>query len=632
MRKNPIQITEGLQVRVENQLKPLLEGVPAGRADAIRRYIHESAKNQLLGSINESFSNPAPAGYLTTPGQINGVGNPMTPGFGNGVIGGTEGTADTFSALSNMPIAVKMLRSTRFLDIVRVRPINEPTGILRFEDLIYTDNGASVYGNAGTVNNPNPYGSYGKRDQGTLFYLNIKSQKAGKAGEDELRDLLRDLRKAVEEERVLYPTNAQLIAAKATAKTIIEVVTGKLYVRILGVGRFNSALLVQEMLDDSVAGQYTKELSLANLFGEFDGFYGADGKIDSTKVHAKKELTIAAKKMDAVGLANVAPIDDPVAGYSSNGRYVPSFRSGSVSVEGLDRGDAEMNTPRRLQSRYTSVAFSVKQIEQTVTVSLEEEEDMKHVIGGDIRKHKEERALALMALEIDTEGLERISQLGWRHAVEAFNSEDINLNVSFRAGATNTPAYYIANLTPGKWGSPETAVALPFVQDVLPTKTTPSMMESGVTLAARLKAVLLKVANTVRVRSKVSGEMFALMNHELVSLLQLVSQEPLMPVHNTISQGLPTADYVGECFGIKVYLDQSLAARDFRVTVGIKSEDDNVPGVIFCPYIMGSVRRNDYNNNGHGLNSLIRSRYAIVNYGFYPQNSYFTFVFDPGTN
>ena len=58
--------------------------------------------------------------------------------------------------------------------------------------------------------------------------------------------------------------------------------------------------------------------------------------------------------------------------------------------------------------------------------------------------------------------------------------------------------------------------------------------------------------------------------------------------------------------------------------MGIKSSNDKAPGVIFCPYIMGQVTRRDVTMTEE-LGSFIRSRYAIVNYGFYPQNSYFTF-------
>lgn len=630
--KRNLTINESVQKSINESLKPLLEGVSPARVEAIKKFAEANAHMVMSNRINESFSSPLTPSQFVNNTSVSGAGDIRVPSLGNGVTAGAKGTGDTFGALSNLPIATKILRSTRFLDLVNTRPVTEPAGFLRYQDIFYTETGSTPYGNAGTASNPNPYNSYGKRDQGTTFYLHFQSKTAGAAGEKEKSELLRNLRAAVAEERAQYPTDASLVAAKATAKTIIEIVPSKLYVRILGVGRYNNALIVQEIVDPSVAvaDAYTPELSLANIFGEFSGFYKADGLIDPTKLHATRDLTIATKTVEAVGINSVSAIDDPIAGYSSEGNFAPTYRDGAVVVRGRSRGAAEVATPRRLQAEYTSIAFKTKTITQAIQITMSEIEDYGGIYGNDIRKEREEMALNLMALEIDAEGLERLSQLGWLHAVQAFNSEDVNLNISFRAGATNTPALWVANLEPDMWDNPVQKVQLPYAQDTLPVKSAPQMLESGVTLAARLKVLLLRAVNLMRYRSKINdGEVFALMNADLVSLLVSTMNESLNPTPNNIQQKGATADYVGELWGIKIYRDQSLNLRDFRITMGIKSSNDKAPGVIFCPYIMGQVTRRDVTMTEE-LGSFIRSRYAIVNYGFYPQNSYFTFYFDPG--
>ena len=72
-----------------------------------------------------------------------------------------------------------------------------------------------------------------------------------------------------------------------------------------------------------------------------------------------------------------------------------------------------------------------------------------------------------------------------------------------------------------------------------------------------------------------------------------------------------------------VYVDPMMKYDDTRVLVGRKGEKDE-PGLNFCPYIMAeSVRMIAEGTAAPKV--VIKSRYALVETGFWPETQYLTF-------
>jgi hypothetical protein len=72
-----------------------------------------------------------------------------------------------------------------------------------------------------------------------------------------------------------------------------------------------------------------------------------------------------------------------------------------------------------------------------------------------------------------------------------------------------------------------------------------------------------------------------------------------------------------------VYVDPLMATYDTRVLVGRKG-DKQEPGVVMCPYVMAeSVRLIAEHTAAPKV--IIKSRYALVDLGFYPELNYVTF-------
>lgn len=63
--------------------------------------------------------------------------------------------------------------------------------------------------------------------------------------------------------------------------------------------------------------------------------------------------------------------------------------------------------------------------------------------------------------------------------------------------------------------------------------------------------------------------------------------------------------------------------QDTRVLVGRKGDKDE-PGVVFCPYIMAEKIQLIAEGTG-APKVLLKSRYALVDVGWYPQLNYLTF-------
>jgi hypothetical protein len=79
----------------------------------------------------------------------------------------------------------------------------------------------------------------------------------------------------------------------------------------------------------------------------------------------------------------------------------------------------------------------------------------------------------------------------------------------------------------------------------------------------------------------------------------------------------------GTIAGMTLYVDPLMATYDTRVLVGRKG-DKQEPGVVLCPYIMAeSVRLIAEHTAAPKV--LVKSRYALVDLGWYPEMNYVTF-------
>jgi hypothetical protein len=91
---------------------------------------------------------------------------------------------------------------------------------------------------------------------------------------------------------------------------------------------------------------------------------------------------------------------------------------------------------------------------------------------------------------------------------------------------------------------------------------------------------------------------------------------------NTVSQAAGSLYPIGSVAGVNIYVDPNMSWQDTRMVIGRKG-DANSPGLVFMPYLMAeSVQTIAEGTMAPKI--AVKSRYALVEAGFFPQIYYIT--------
>ena len=116
---------------------------------------------------------------------------------------------------------------------------------------------------------------------------------------------------------------------------------------------------------------------------------------------------------------------------------------------------------------------------------------------------------------------------------------------------------------------------------------------------------------------------FIVTNAKIATMLQSNAQYAFSPVANTLNQNNGSLYPVGTIMGMTLYVDPLMALYDTRILVGRKGGKEE-PGVVFAPYIMAeSVRLIAEHTAAPKV--IVKSRYSLVDCGWYPELNYITF-------
>ena len=141
--------------------------------------------------------------------------------------------------------------------------------------------------------------------------------------------------------------------------------------------------------------------------------------------------------------------------------------------------------------------------------------------------------------------------------------------------------------------------------------------ENRDTLIKRIFTNILAASNWIQQRGRYGAATFVVTNIRVASLLQSDAHYSFSPIENTVKQTAGQLYPIGTVCGLTVYVDPLMKANDTRVLVGRKGAKDE-PGVHFCPYVMAEVVR-IIAEGTMAPKLMIKSRYALVDAGFYPE-------------
>lgn len=368
--------------------------------------------------------------------------------------------------------------------------------------------------------------------------------------------------------------------------------------------------------------------------GEFLGFSRIDNGIIMKVVEAKN----GANETSIADIFEVK-VSGTIGSYAeiSEGNYVPQLVSGNADhVQGfgnffngsddpMTRAENETGVGNTIGARMFSKLVQMGAYEVTGTVTRQQLQDMP-LYGVDVVGKVLEAMQNEISQEINNRILDRVFKLGTTNAVNQKQYQGVDLNLFF-ADAGFVGPRYLKDFSAAKKFVDINGVNAAENWGVVKNATQNTAAENTHTLQRRIMSRILAAANLIANVSRWGRGQWVVTNTQILSALQDASGFVIAPMVNTLVQdGSKSLYFAGSVAGLNLYVDPYMTWDDCRVCVGRKSTG-NDPGVIFMPYILAdTVQITAEGTMAPKL--LVNSRFAIVDAGFWPEQSYFTFMVD----
>ena len=527
-------------------------------------------------------------GIYTTPLNTLGMGNPMMPmgvagtdGFNaNGVHGaGIGNTGADFHnpayktgsgdiPMSTLTMSLEVAAMTIGLELVPVIPANGPWAMLSYMDFPYAG------GKLGKINETALDGK-GEEDDNKPIY--IKFLVPG----------------------LLYTDKAELLAGDKVVK----------------VGKFNGTLIGFSRIDNSAIVK-VKDCTDVNT-SIADAFAVATSATISGKTFDKKHVPGQTEPVACVAgdfrADLVAAAADHVQGFTN-------FFDGND--EPMTRAQNETGVGNTIGARMFTKMVQMGSYEVVGSVTRQQLQDMP-LYGVDVVGKVLEQMQNQISQAINNRILDRLFKLGVTNAKTQKEYQNVDLNLYFGStlnaekdlsafpGAGKFVDIHGHNIA-STWGKVKNA-------------TQNTSAENFTTHQRRVMSRLLGAANLIANVSRFGRGQWAVCSTHMLSVLQDCAGFVVAPMVNDLVQdGSRSLYFAGSIAGLNIYVDPYMTWDDMRICVGRKS-DGNTPGVVFMPYILADTVQ-IVAEGTMAPKMLVNSRFAIVDAGFHPEQSYLTFM------
>lgn len=547
------------------------------------------------------------------------------------------GSGDKYPTL--LPLALKVAAKTIGFELVNTTPLDGPTGVLPYMDYVYSGSkqpfGATPAYSAGTQN---PKANSQSNAPFEMYGLPHAFKASIAPGEATIVDgSTTDSSAAVklspaQIKRMLKGASA--MPAGTTLVSKMDVLDGgmqnpapkadELVVEFIGWSRIDGDPMFKVISGTQSLGAYFNGGAL-----DFEAVYTPVGSAEEVNV----VLTLHAPRL-------ISMLEDQIQGFTGAGErdrdaWYGTYQDGTTLYEPMSRGTGEQTMARQLSLQLFTKHVQVGTIMVGCAVTQEQVTDLQKQWGIDVIKMVENAGINELSATINRHITSRLFALGWKNHYKLVEVEGpaANLNLSFdpsytaTSGVRMTPALAIPqseqNDPTGVAYKSYVNVALPYKPMYIPSG---AAFENRDTLLKRLAVNFLAASNWILQRGRYGAATFAVTNITIATLLQSNANYTFSPVANTISQNGGSLYPIGGMFGLTIYVDPLMGGSDNRVLVGRKGGKDE-PGVHFCPYVMAeSVQIIAEGTMSPKL--MIKSRYALVDAGFYPETQYLTFCVD----
>ena len=542
------------------------------------------------------------------------------------------GSGDKYPTL--LPLALKVAAKTIGFELVNTTPLDGPTGVLPYMDYVYSGSkqpfGATPAYSAKTQN---PMANSQSNAPFEMYGLPHAFKASIAPGEATIVDgSTTDSSAAVklspaQIKRMLKGASAMPAGTTLVSKMDMQNPAHKadeLVVEFVGWSRIDGDPMFKVVSGTQSLGAYFNGGAL-----DFEAVYTPVGSAEEVNV----VLTLHAPRL-------ISMLEDQIQGFTGAGErdrdaWYGTYQDGTTLYEPMSRGTGEQTMARQLSLQLFTKHVQVGTIMVGCAVTQEQVTDLQKQWGIDVIKMVENAGINELSATINRHITSRLFALGWKNHYKLVEVEGpaANLNLSFdpsytaTSGVRMTPALAIPqseqNDPTGVAYKSYVNVALPYKPMYIPSG---AAFENRDTLLKRLAVNFLAASNWILQRGRYGAATFAVTNITIATLLQSNANYTFSPVANTISQNGGSLYPIGGMFGLTIYVDPLMAGSDNRVLVGRKGGKDE-PGVHFCPYVMAeSVQIIAEGTMSPKL--MIKSRYALVDAGFYPETQYLTFCVD----
>lgn len=570
-----------------------------------RQKVEWMSKYAQIHSLFEAQQSPnvsIDGGIYATPLNTLGIGNPMMPqanGFQQTTgIGNTgadfhnplyqRGSGDI--PMSTLPMSLEIAAVTIGLELVPVIPSTGPWTMLTYFDTPYA---------GGKLGQLNETWADGKGDgaDNKPMYIKVNYQSFTAPENFNKKNIVENSTVTItgtdaddnnKLENGDYTLTGTFIGfSRIDNNVIIEIKESK--------GPNNSNASIADVMDvaTSIAFRY-KEGTNAETSAEFTGTAGSlRAQLVTVAADFQNEFSNFAKRYDENG--NLVNNPDP-----------------------MTRAENETGTGNTIGARMFSKMVQMGSYEVTGTVTRQQLQDMP-LYGIDVVGKVLETMQNQISQSINNRILDRIFKLGVTNAKTQKDYQNVDLNLYF--GPNNVSMSTLTNKYVDIHGN-----NLGANWTVKAVSNTNSNIDSTLIYAQRrIMSRLLAAANLIASVSRRGRGQFAVTNAHILSALQDNAAFVVAPMVNTLTQnGQNSLYFAGSVAGLNLYVDPYMTWEDNRVCVGRKSNGKE-PGVIFMPYILADTVQTIAEGT-MAPKLLCNSRFAIVDAGFYPEQSYYTFV------
>lgn len=522
------------------------------------------------------------------------------------------GSGDKFPAL--LPLAMKVAAKTIGFELVNTTPLAGPAGVLPYMDYVYSGS-------------KQPYGATPAFDDRSANpHFLAKGRVPAEAADDKAFRLY-GLPHAFKAALVVEGSNPV-----ALAKYELEEKGLKAGVALNIGGSGAGALKVEFIGWSRIDGDpMFKVINGAQSLGEYfmNGEVVAEGEEVSLTLKAPKLISMLEDSL--LGFAGAGDHDeDPWAG---------TYQDGTVLYEPMSRATGEMTPARQISLQLFTKNIAVGTIQVACAVTQEQVTDLQKQWGIDVLKIVENAGVNELSQTINRHITSRLFALGWKNHAKMVEVEGLEacLNMTFQPWNTNEAEGSHTQITrDATYAVPEGEYDNEQQRYKSQRMVTLPLMPMGVieganfenrdTLIKRIFTNILAASNWIQQRGRYGAATFVVTNIRVATLLQSDAHYSFSPIENTVKQTAGQLYPIGTVCGLTVYVDPLMKASDTRVLVGRKGAKDE-PGVHFCPYVMAEVVR-IIAEGTMAPKLMIKSRYALVDAGFFPETQYLTFFVD----